>query len=142
MPFAVHGRGLTSDQLPQLVQAFHDMHERIYAIKDEMDVVEFTTWKVSAIGLNRIAARARASARSLDDAGQGRLEIAPREHRKVYVQQAGGLVPIPIFDGDSLVAGDAVAGPCVIEEATTTIFLLPEMQTQVNAYGDYEVTVE
>ncbi len=26
------------------------MHERIYTIKDEADVVEFTTWKVRAMG--------------------------------------------------------------------------------------------
>jgi N-methylhydantoinase A len=118
------------------------MHERLYAIKDEEDTVEFTTWKVSAIGSSRAPARIRSDDSIACDAGMDGREAAPREHRKVYVHQAGGAVPVPIFDGDSLAAGDTVAGPCVIEEATTTIFLLPGMRTLVNGYGDYEVTVE
>jgi len=42
--------GLTSADLTRLADAFHTQHERIYTIKDIDEVVEFTTWKVRAIG--------------------------------------------------------------------------------------------
>jgi N-methylhydantoinase A len=142
VPFALNEGGLSRDRLPGLVQAFHDMHERIYAIKDEEDTVEFTTWKVSAIGANRIPARARAVSGTADEAAAGEHEPLPRDSRKAYVHQAGGAVEVAVFDGDTLKPGAGVAGPCIIEERTTTIFLLPGMSALVNAFGDYEVTVE
>ena len=53
VPFDVGEGSVTEQHVPRLVQAFHDMHERIYTIKDEDDTVEFTTWKVRAVGQNR-----------------------------------------------------------------------------------------
>ena len=50
MPFELAEGRVTEEHVPPLVQAFHDMHERIYTIKDEDDTVEFTTWKVRAVG--------------------------------------------------------------------------------------------
>ena len=41
--------GLTGSDLVTL-EAFHQMHERIYSIRSDNDIVEFTTWKVRAIG--------------------------------------------------------------------------------------------
>ena len=41
---------LAADDVAGLAEGFHRMHERIYTIKNENDLVEFTTWKVRAIG--------------------------------------------------------------------------------------------
>jgi N-methylhydantoinase A len=138
VPFRIDATGLTEIQLGPLVRSFHDMHERIYAIKDENDLVEFTTWKVSAIGSNQLRAHMNASIRS----SSPRAPIAPREFRAVYVHEAGGPTRIPVYDGDLLAVGDQITGPCVIEEPTTTVLLLPDMAVQVNNNGDYEVAVQ
>ena len=48
--FDPQAAGLSDSDLDMLVEAFHQMHERIYSIRSDHDVVEFTTWKVRAIG--------------------------------------------------------------------------------------------
>jgi N-methylhydantoinase A len=138
VPFQLEAGGqITESQLATLVRSFHDMHERIYAIKDEKDLVEFTTWKVTAIGSNQLRTRLSALSRSSHPQGP----IVPREYRDVYVHEAGGPVRVPVYDGDLIGVGDQIAGPCVIEEPTTTILLLPNMAARVNNSGDYEVAI-
>ena len=50
MAFEFPGDEFAAGDLAKLLAAFHRTHERIYTIKDENDVVEFTTWKLRAIG--------------------------------------------------------------------------------------------
>jgi N-methylhydantoinase A len=136
VPFEVGPKGLTDRDLATLVAAFHQMHERIYTIKDEGDVVEFTTWKVRAIGDTGGKRRVGAGR----DAGKG----TPREksRRPVYIQDAGGVVEIAVYDGQTVVAGQSVAGPAIIEEETTTILLLPGHVATMDAQGNYLVAVD
>src|SRR5690606_14431820 len=79
VPFELAGGKLRKSDLPKLVAAFHAMHERIYTIKDEGDVVEFTTWKVRAMGDTGGAERKGAALPKQ----QGRP--APKSHRPVYL---------------------------------------------------------
>ena len=53
MSFACPDGILSEADVPRLVQLFHEMHERIYGIREDGDIVEFTTWKVAALGKNR-----------------------------------------------------------------------------------------
>ena len=131
--FAIGPRGLKKGDLAALVQSFHDMHERIYTIKDEGEVVEFTTWKVRAIG---------------DIGGAGRRgtlrprqkgPAQPKSRRKVYLHEKGGLATVPIYEGGTLGAGAKIAGPAVVEEETTTILLLPGQTAKTDQYGNYRV---
>jgi N-methylhydantoinase A len=107
------------------------MHERIYTIKDEDEVVEFTTWKVRAIGNTGGAGR-----RGRVVAG-GADRPAPKARRPVYLGVAGGLTEIAIFDGRSIVAGVVIEGPAIIEEPTTTFLMLPGQRAETDAYGNY-----
>ena len=136
VPFDVGPSGLTDGDLNHLVAAFHQMHERKYTIKDENDVVEFTTWKVRAIGdsggKNRYGA----------DRPAGTGKPAEKSHRPVYVHAAGGLISLPVFDGRSISTGDQVSGPAVIEEETTTILLLPGHVAKMDRQGNYRVNVD
>jgi N-methylhydantoinase A len=133
VPFAIPGPRLTEDDLPALVAAFHQMHERIYTIKDENDVVEFTTWKLRAIGDTGGAAR-RGQPRPAQ-AGP----IAPKSRRAVYLGKSAGRVDVPVHDGQALGAGARLAGPVLIEEPTTTILLLAGQEARVDDRGNYLV---
>ena len=46
-------------------------------------------------------------------------------------------VPTPVYRGDNLTAGDLIAGPAIIQEATTTIVVYPDMSARLSAAGDY-----
>jgi N-methylhydantoinase A len=131
VPFAFPGDALGPDDLATLLAAFHQMHERIYTIKDEEEVVEFTTWKVRAIGDTGGASR-----RGHGLAGRGDRPT-PKGRRPVYLGVADGMTEIPVFDGRSIGAGAIIDGPAIIEEPTTTFLLLSGQRAETDAYGNY-----
>ncbi len=99
------------DQLAALEEAFHAMHERIFAIRDPGSVIEFVGW----------TATARCGLR---DGGPGRLapggghEVAAT--RQVYFA-GDGTVDAAVHDFDSMVAGEIHEGPAIIESPFTTV---------------------
>ena len=134
VPFTVADGVLTETGIPQLIADFHQMHERIYTIKDEDDPVEFVVWKVRAIGEVGGAGETDETPRP----GQsGSPE--PKAHRPVFVHERGGLIDLPIYAGDELGANATITGPAVIEEETTTIFLMPDMVARTDSHGNYTV---
>ena len=135
VPVALDGEALREEDLPSLLQAFHDMHERIYSIKDERDTVEFITWKVSATGLNTIGSDVGGRPAAGSAAGEEATEA-----RRVYVHEAGGTVDLPIYNGPALPVGASLSGPCIVEEETTSLFLLPGMTATTTPGNAYAVT--
>jgi N-methylhydantoinase A len=126
-------KGLRAGDLERLAGAFHTQHERIYTIKDLGEVVEFTTWKVRAIG---------------DTGGRGRRgrvlaeqsePPTPGRHRSVYLGKSGAL--LPVFDGSALGSGARIVGPAIVEETTTTFLLLEGQTATTDLYGNYLVDV-
>jgi N-methylhydantoinase A len=63
---------------------------------------------------------------------------APRTHRRVYL---GGWREVPIFDFDRLAPRETIAGPAVIEAATTTVLLRPGERAQVTGIGWLDVAL-
>ncbi len=133
VPFAVDGDALKDGALAGLVADFHQMHERIYTIKDEDDVVEFTTWKVRAIG--DVGGGARRGADRPAQSG----DLPRKGERQAYVHDRGGLIALPVYDGNSIGAQAHIEGPAIVEEETTTILLLPNQVATTDAHGNYLV---
>jgi len=136
VPFTLPTDEIQSADVDMLVAAFHSMHERIHTFKEEGDIVEFTTWKVMAIGRNGFGRRV---GEQLSPAASG--AVKPKAYRPIYVHELGGTEQIPVYDGNLLGAGAHLAGPCVIEEDTTTIFLLPSMVADTDQYGNYKMSI-
>ncbi len=129
--FEAEEGGLTSADLDRLVAAFHSQHERIYTIKDTDEVVEFTTWKVRAIG--DIGARRRVAQRLEPQAGP----VPVARERTVYL---GGIeVRLPVYDGVRIGADARIEGPALIEESTTTLLVLERQTATTDAFGNYHV---
>jgi len=133
VPFPFN-RALKKTDVARLAASFHDMHERIYTIKDEGEVVEMTTWKVRAIG--DIGGAGREGARRKPQ----RALVRAKGKRKVYVHERGGQVALPVYAGGALGSGARIKGPAVIEEETTTFLLLPGQTARTDAFGNYLVT--
>ena len=137
VPFTPGAEGLSEDDLDVLVESFHRTHERIYTIRNDEDLVEFTTWKVRATG-------SRASDGTLARPGlpphEGPLPL--KAERAVYMRDLGGLAQVPVYDGNRIGSGAEIAGPAVIEEETTTILLLPDMNARSDAQGNYLVSTD
>ena len=98
-------------QLADLAEAFHAMHERIFAIRDPRSVIEFVGWTATA--------RCR-----LHESGAGRLRPGARHSvgatRRIYIAGEGE-VEAAVYDFDSMETGREHAGPAIIESPFTTV---------------------
>ncbi len=121
---------LESDaDVAELVEAFHQTHERVYAVRDEDSPVECVNWKgrISIRPFDPPPAPEPTSIENTPSTATSRECFFGGEAR----------VSTPIFRGPDLVTGDKVAGPAIIEEPTTTIVVYPGMSARLSAAGDY-----
>ncbi|MFT4268535.1 MAG: hydantoinase/oxoprolinase family protein [Xenophilus sp.] len=126
---------LDETQVAQLVEAFHRMHERVYSIRTEENVVEFTTWRVRAIGRRP---RQHAWKNYTLEPQQG--PVLPARERSVYLRGPGRRM-LPVYDTAKLGAGAVLPGPCLAESATFTALLLDGHDARIDAHGNLDVTV-
>ena len=101
----------SDDQLDTLNEAFHAMHERIFAVRDPGSAIEYVGWTVTA----RCGLR---------EGGPGRL-VAGEPHggtgmRRVYFAGEGE-VDAAVLDFESMAAGEQHSGPAIIESPFTTV---------------------
>jgi N-methylhydantoinase A len=95
--------------------------------------VQIVTARVIAVGATAKPelAAAPVAARSVP------LETrALRKRRDVWNADADGFTPTPIYARDRLVAGDAFAGPAVIEQYDATTYVAPGWHVHVDVFGD------
>jgi N-methylhydantoinase A len=114
----------------QLAAAFHRRHEELYtyALPDQEAVL--VNARVAVIG----ALPSPPQEPSLADRPSG----APRARRRVYL---GAWQEVPVFDFDALAPGQELAGPALIESATTTVLLGPGDCARTSAIGWLDVAV-
>jgi N-methylhydantoinase A len=123
----------TEADLAQLLEAFHDTHERVFAVNEPGQSIETTQWRV----------RLRASPRKPEvksEPGLRGSELKPAGHREAYFPEIGQ-IRVPVFDGAVLPVGAALDGPALIIEPTTTIVLPPEVSATVTAGGNYLLAI-
>jgi N-methylhydantoinase A len=112
-----------------LTESFHQTHERIHAVRDEGSPVECVNWK------GRISIRPFSPPVAPEPSTVSQTPN-PDETRSCFF---GGdtRVETPVYQGDNLTIGDDVKGPAIIQEATTTIVVYPDMSARLSAAGDY-----
>ncbi|KMS56799.1 hydantoinase/oxoprolinase family protein [Sphingobium cupriresistens] len=111
----------------QLIQDFHAVHERIFAVTDPGSPVEILFWKARLTAVVN-----KPSLVASNDGGTD----APRSRRTAHFEETGS-VEIGSYDGPALRVGSRIAGPAVIEEPTTTIVVYPGMTAIVTSYRNY-----
>jgi len=119
----------------QVIEDFHALHEQLYAYRDLENRVEVLNVRVDAVGRTRKPALAPAEARPGDGAA------ARKGTRPAYFGEASGYRAVPVYDGARLRPGDLLAGPCIVEEAWTTILVLPGDVVSLDPYANYVIAV-
>jgi N-methylhydantoinase A len=118
------------DLVPQMAAAFHARHEALYtyALRDQEAVL--VNARVAAVG----------ELPSLPQEGNlaSGPAAAPRGSRRVYL---GGWRDVPIYAFGELAPGQAIAGPAVIESATTTVLLRAGDRATATAFGWLDIAV-
>ena len=114
-----------------LIAHFHEVHERLYGVKEENGLLECLNWKgrlTAFLDRPQPATAAEGAARSGPP--------APRRTTRAFFGEAGFL-ETPVYEGAALVAGDTIAGPAIIEEPTTTVVVYPETRARVSPGANY-----
>lgn len=108
----------------EIAELFHARHERLYGFRDAKSPVDITTVRLRATAASpRVAFPEIASGPAPD----------PRGRRRVYV--AGEWSEAALYDRGELRAGNRIAGPAIVEQEDTTVWLAPGWAASVDAVG-------
>jgi N-methylhydantoinase A len=69
------------------------------------------------------------------------LPEAARGTRRVYFAEADGYVETPIYDRATLLAGNRMTGPVLIEEYASTSVVHPGDVVEVDAFGNLVIDI-
>ncbi|RLG45784.1 MAG: hydantoinase/oxoprolinase family protein [Thermoproteota archaeon] len=121
-------RELSSQDIPQIAELFHQRHEALYAYSDRESPIEILNVRVSVIGIIEKIRLPKYEISSEDPSP------ALKEYREVLFEEEEGYVRAAIYDGDKLKPGNKIQGPAVIEEATTTIVIPSYASCHIDEY--------
>lgn len=113
--------------LDRLVEAFHQLHEKLYFVRSS-DPVEFTEWTAVAIG--KLPA-----SQTKHPVNGGAGDVFEKQPRTVYMRELGGKSDIRVVDGARLAPGSVVEGPAMIDQPLTTIVLYPSTTATYSPNG-------
>jgi N-methylhydantoinase A len=117
-----------------LIESFHQVHERVFAVKEEGAEVECLYWRGRLTGLlNRV------------QPDPSRPSVTPHgavadARRAVYFAEHGRL-DVPVYLGTTLEPGMSIDGPAIIEEPTTTIVMYPGSVAKVTSLDNYLISI-
>ena len=132
VPLAATGE-VTAAVIAATVEAFHDLHEQLhtYAVREEEPILR--------------SVRLHASGRTWRPPERRRARMSTPEARALRSRRPvwfdGRFVDTPVYDGDGLGFGHRIEGPAIVEERFTTLVLYPGHATELDAHGNYVVTV-
>ena len=112
-----------------LIENFHQVHERLYGVKEENGMLECLHWK------GRLIARLDRPTPQPSGAGSA-SQAKPARAVHAYFG-AHGRMETPVYLGAELAPGSEFDGPAIIEEPTTTVVVYPGMTARVSAAGNY-----
>jgi len=117
-------------------EKFHDAHNRHYGydLRDEATPVECVNLRLTALGITR-----KPSFRELPFLGKDARDFI-KGKRRVYLPAQGKFKEVDVYDGDKMGNGHEVAGPAIIEQIHTTIFVPPEYALSCDTFGSFVLT--
>ena len=128
LPIALPVGPISAATLDALADGFAAAHQRLYGFVATDDPVQLVTFRLEAAG--RVP---RASFPAYPESGPD-ASAALMATRDVWLPEAGGFVPCPVYDRDRLRAGNRIAGPAIIEQMDATTVVLPGMAARVETY--------
>ncbi|OGA32086.1 MAG: hypothetical protein A3G80_07570 [Betaproteobacteria bacterium RIFCSPLOWO2_12_FULL_62_13b] len=121
---------VTDEAISAGVANFHAKHKELYGYSNEKYPIELMSFKLSARGAMPHI--------ELTKIGQGDRSpsAALKGVRDAYFEDTRGFVETRIYDGDRLLGGNILEGPCIVEERATTIVVPPGFKIKVDEYGN------
>jgi N-methylhydantoinase A len=121
----VMGETLDAAAAQDLVARFHQLHLQRFSFNDPGETVELVTLRLAATG--RIAAPPEPALAAV-------AQTAEAVFRKVHL--SGEMRNVRIVQQDTLNAGAVLDGPAIVEQAYTSLLILPGWRLVVAPSGD------
>ena len=118
--------GVDDAALRNLLESFHDAHERVYSFALRDLAVEIVTLRVDAIGM-------LPSVRLTELPEGGRASDAIVSRQRIAFAQ--GSVEVPVYDRGRLGAGAQIDGPAVVTQLDSTALILEGQTAEVHKLG-------
>lgn len=124
-----------AESLDDIRKRYDEAHLRRYGHAMD-DAVQLVNLRVRGIGREPKPELPRIDERQAGD--------APTSHttRSAYCFAVGGPAEFAIYDRTTLLAGDTLPGPAVIEEATTTVVYFSDQTATIDRFGQIVITPE
>jgi N-methylhydantoinase A len=116
-----------------MVERFHDVHYRVFAIKEPTAYLECIFWRIRAIG--KRLSEVKIAEQELADEKPASAALTGK--RKAYFEKLKGTTETPIYLGNELRFGNKLVGPAIIEDETSTTVVPPGKKISVTKYGSY-----
>lgn len=123
---------VTRLELDTTLDRFQEMHEKLYGYQRADWPVEVTDLRLDFIGRRAPVAIHRASVTA------GRV-AAPAQHRMAWLPEEKEGRSTAVYKASSLLPGDALEGPGIIEETNTTLLILDGQRLSVDGFGNYQI---
>lgn len=115
------------DDFDRLVDDFHALHERVFAVSQPGQPVEILQCR------GRLVIRTYSPPLAVP---QTRATAARRETRPAYFANEGEL-DVPVHEGSELAPGMRLDGPALVTEPITTVVVPPSVTLRVTDLGNY-----
>ena len=110
---------------------FEANYERLYAHRQPDTPIEMVKLRITGTGIIKPL--------SPEPWEKATGKPEPMERRSVYLDDEHGAHDVPVYAGPTMKAGHRLLGPCIVEEATTTILVGPEDRLEVDQGGNYVI---
>lgn len=126
-------RFTADDEVARLITDFHANHRRIFSVDDPASPIEFLNWT------GRVSV-ALPQQRGGSEVVGAPATVAIGTRRALFDEH--DVREATVYRGEQIGLGDELAGPAIIEEATTTLVLPPGCRARLMPSGSYVVTIE
>ena len=110
-------------------ELFELRHQRLYGHVQPEGLVRISALRVVAEGLLPEV--------GIPGAAAGEGAPSPSVRRRVWIDEARGWREVPVYAGSDLAPGHRVAGPALVEETTTTVFVGADDELEVDGAGNF-----
>jgi len=115
---------------------FDAVHDRRYGTCAPEEPAEIVSLRVTVAGDLVAPAMHRVASGAGEPPPQAR-----RGSRRVHFAETGGFVETAVYDRSGLIAGNAIAGPALVDEHASTTVVLPGDRLTVDALGNLVIAV-
>lgn len=123
------------EDVEELLSAFHEEHERLFAVKEPQQHVECISWKARLTAeLDKPPVAAISESRAVS-------EPKANSTRPAFFHGLG-LTDTPEFLGQMLLPGMHVPGPAIVVEPTTTLIIYPGSSATVTSSDSYLLNID